>query len=133
MNKLPGGYVGLYDPAHQGLLHFYCPCFAAYAKLREGNEYGRTLYCDECSINHLDQDRIEYETLWKCRRMSMYPPVPSKKQVFDMFRFIAGTIERPSPPRHRNRSGSAPSPGQVPGSCGGSSAIALPAALPFLF
>lgn len=91
MNKLPGGYVGLYDPAHHGLLlHFYCPCFASYARLREGNEYGRTLYCDECSINHHEEDRVEYETLWKCRRMSMYPSLPRKKQIIDMFYFISG-------------------------------------------
>jgi len=95
MNKLPGGYIGLYDPAHydpahQGLIHFYCPCFVAYAKLKEGNEYGRALYCDECSINHLEQDRVEYETKWKCRRMSMYPPLPLKKQITDMFSFISG-------------------------------------------
>jgi hypothetical protein len=90
MNKLPGGYVGLYDPAHQGLIHFYCPCFAAYAKLKEGNEYGRTLHCDNCSINYHEEDRVEYETLWKCRRMSMYPPLPGKKMISDMFSFISG-------------------------------------------
>lgn len=133
MNKLPGGYVAMYAQAHPGLLHFYCPCFAAYAKLKEGNEYGRTLYCDECSINHHEEDRIEYETLWKCRRMSMYPAHPSKKIISDMFRFIAGTTDRQSLPRSRNKSCSAPSPGQVPDSCGGSSAIALPAIVPFLF
>jgi len=128
MNKLPGGYVGLYAPAYQGLLHFYCPCFAAYAKLKEGNEYGRTLHCDNCSINYHEEDRIEYETLWKCRRMNMYPPLPSKKMISEMFRFIAGTIERPSHPRPRNRSCSAPSPGTGPGSCGGSVAVPGPAA-----
>lgn len=90
MNKLPGAYVAIYAPEHQGLLHFYCPCYAAHAKLKEGSEYGRTLYCDECSINHLEQDRVEYETLWKCRRSRMYPPIPSKKMIVDMFSFISG-------------------------------------------
>lgn len=127
MNKLPGGYVAIYDPAHQGLLHFYCPCFVAYAKLKEGNEYGRTLRCDECSINHCEQDRIEYSTEWTCRRGPMYPPLPTKKMISEMFQFIAGTIERPSHPQSRNKSGSSPSPGQVPGSCDGPVAVPGPA------
>lgn len=91
MNKLPGAYVGLYHPSHQGLLHFYCPGYSAYGKLKEGNPYGRDLHCCECSTNHFDTICLEYVTVWHCRRIPrMYPPLPSKKQIKDMFDFIAG-------------------------------------------